>query len=368
MSEQFEVETVVIGAGVIGLAVARALALSGQSVVVLESAEQIGTGISSRNSEVIHAGIYYPTGSLKARLCVEGKEKLYAYCHEKGVAFQRCGKWIVATRPDQIEVLDSLHQQAEANGVAVYPVSNRALNDQSELRASAALESPSTGIVDSHQLMLALLGDVEAAGGQLALNAPVESVVSEDGRQRIAVAGAMPCELVAERVVNAAGLEAVPLARRWYGMPASGIPPLHYARGHYFTYSGSHPFERLIYPVPEPGGLGIHLTLDLGGQARFGPDVHWIDEVAYTVPADRASVFAEAIGTWWPGVDATRLQPAYSGIRPKLSGPGEPAADFMIQGPKAHGLDGVVSLFGIESPGLTASLAIADYVAELIES
>ncbi|MFE8072155.1 NAD(P)/FAD-dependent oxidoreductase [Marinobacteraceae bacterium S3BR75-40.1] len=368
MRERFEVETVVIGAGVVGLATARALALRGQSVVVLEGADQIGSGISSRNSEVIHAGIYYTPGSLKARLCVEGRERLYAYCAEKGVAHQRCGKWIIATHDAQLQDLESLKSRAARSGVALSSLSRAVLQRQPELRAVGGLQSPSTGIVDSHQLMLALQGDLEVAGGQLALNAPVISVASESGRHRLAVGGAMPCELVAQQVVNAAGLRAIPLAREWQGMPPNAIPRQFYARGHYFTYSGKHPFRHLIYPVPEPGGLGIHLTLDLAGQARFGPDVEWIDREDYSIPAERKRAFAEAVQNWWPGLDPRRLQPAYAGIRPKIAGPGEPAADFCIQGREGHGLTGVVQLFGIESPGLTASLAIAEHVANLLEA
>ncbi len=365
------VETVVIGGGVIGLAVARALALQGRQVVVLEREGRFGEGVSSRNSEVIHAGIYYPKGSIKATTCVRGREMLYRFCQERGVPHRKCGKWILAVSPQQIEVLERIRAQAAGNGVAL------ALAGRDEVskalpgvNAAAALYSPCTGLIDSHQLMLAMLADLESAGGALICQAPVIAVESsvqgsvERGvaQHSLAVGGPAPCRVRARCVVNAAGLGAVPLAQSWQGYPTSACPTPSYARGVYFSYSGQHPFRQLVYPVPEPGGLGIHLTLDLAGQLRFGPDVEWISQPDYRVDETRAQAFASAVRRWWPALDPERLQPAYAGVRPKLAGPGEPDADFVIQGPARHGVPGLVHLFGIESPGLTASLAIAEAV------
>ncbi|WP_394373248.1 NAD(P)/FAD-dependent oxidoreductase [Marinobacter xestospongiae] len=363
--ERLVVDTVVIGAGVVGLATARSLALRGQSVWLLEAGPQFGEGISSRNSEVIHAGIYYPTGSLKAQLCVRGREQLYAYCRQRSVSHRRCGKWIVAVSDGQADQLEGIQRQAADNGVPLTWRDGAGLADSlPDVAAAAALFSPETGIVDSHQLMLALLGDLEAAGGTLVYRTPVLSAESGPEGHRLQLGGELPCQLVAKRVVNAAGLSAIPLARQWAGFPSHCCPQAHYARGVYFSYSGRHRFEQLIYPVPEPGGLGVHLTLDLAGQARFGPDVEWISEPDYTVDPARAGAFADGIRQWWPGLDASRLQPAYAGVRPKLRGPGEGNADFLIQDQREHGVPGLVHLFGIESPGLTACLAIADEVAE----
>lgn len=362
--ECLEAQTVVIGAGVVGLAVARALARKGHEVIVLESGSHFGEGVSSRNSEVIHAGIYYPENSLKARLCVDGRRQLYEYCERQAVGYRKCGKWIVATSEQQAARLDDIRQGAARNGVSLKPVSGAELAARCpELTVVSGLWSPETGIVDSHALMLSLLGDLERAGGQLVLRAPVESVTTEQGRHRLIVAGDAPCILEAQNVVNAAGLGAPGLAGRWQGLPADQKPRQWLARGVYFSYSGRPPFDSLIYPVPEPGGLGIHLTLDLAGQARFGPDVEWVEAEDYSVSLSRLEPFVRGIKAWWPSLDETRLQPAYAGIRPKLAGPDGGFADFRIDGPEQHGVGGVVNLFGIESPGLTSCLAIADLVA-----
>lgn len=362
-------DTVVIGAGVVGLAVAAELAWQGRDVVVVESADRFGEGVSSRNSEVIHAGIYYTENSLKARLCVEGRQQLYDYCRRHKVAHRKTGKWIIASGHEgQDQTLEALHRQAELNGVALTSFTGKQVRQAlPDVVASAALYSAETGIVDSHGLMLALLGDLEDYGGQLVCRAPVESVYSDSRGHHLRIGGDSPCELVAGRVVNSAGLEAVPLSRRWEGLAPEHSPDQWYARGVYFSYAGRHPFGQLIYPVPEPGGLGVHLTLDLAGQARFGPDVEWIDVPDYSVDPSRITAFVESIGKWWPELDRRRLQPAYAGIRPKLAGPGENFADFRIDGEAEHGLPGVVQLFGIESPGLTSCLAIARLVARKLD-
>jgi L-2-hydroxyglutarate oxidase LhgO len=355
------IDCVVIGAGVVGLAVARALALEGREVVVLEAADAIGTETSSRNSEVIHAGIYYPAGSLKARFCVEGKHFLYAYCAERGIPHRRCGKMIVATRPGQDAYLDKLRAQALANGVddlhLVDGAAARAI--EPELACDAALLSPSTGIIDSHSLMLAYQGDAEAHGAMVAFLSPVlGGDVRNDGID-LRVGGAEPTTLRARLVVNAAGLGAQAVAGSIAGIPAARVPPLHYAKGNYFSLAGRSPFSRLVYPVPEPGGLGVHISIDLAGQARFGPDVEWIEDIAYDVDPRRADGFYAEVRRYWPGLRDGALQPAYAGIRPKLGPAGTPAADFVVEGPEDHGVPGLVNLFGIESPGLTASPAIA---------
>ena len=363
-----QVDTVVIGAGVVGLAVARALALQGREVMVLEAADAFGTGTSARNSEVIHAGLYYPRGSLKARLCVQGRQALYDYCASHGVAHQRRGKLIVATRDEQIGALERIGAAAAANGVHDLRRLDAAQARAREpaLRCVAALESPSTGIIDSHGLMLALLGDLESAGGLVAVRSPVLSGrILADGIL-LRVGGDEPMELIARRVVNCAGPHAQTVAAAIDGLPPGSIPAGRYAKGNYYALSGKAPFSRLIYPVPEPGGLGVHLTLDLGGQAKFGPDVEWIADPDYTVDAARAQGFARAIRRWWPELDATRLQPGYAGVRPKIVGPGEADADFRIDGPAAHGTPGLVHLYGIESPGLTAALAIGEQVAAIV--
>ena len=358
-----QADTVVIGAGIVGLAVARTLAKQGREVLVLESGAHFGEGVSSRNSEVIHAGIYYPEDTLKARLCVRGRRMLYEYCQTRGIDHRKTGKWIVANGVSQVERLDTIASQALRNGVLLQRVTRRALRvSLPDVTAQEALYSPETGIVDSHGVMLSLLGELEDYGGHLVRQAPVERAATCDGEHRLQVGGPAPCELRAQRVVNAAGLGAVPLATSWQGVPADIAPRQWLARGVYFSYSGRHPFHSLVYPIPEPGGLGVHLTLDLAGQARFGPDVEWIERVDFSVDPGRARSFAESIRRWWPALDDSRLQPAYAGIRPKLAGPDGGFADFRIAGERRHGVAGLVHLFGIESPGLTAALAIADEV------
>jgi L-2-hydroxyglutarate oxidase LhgO len=362
-----EFDCAVIGAGVVGLAVARALALRGREVIVLESEGAIGTGTSSRNSEVIHAGIYYPQGSLKAQLCVEGKQRLYAYAEERGLPHRRCGKLIVATSEAQVGQLEAIAAKARANGVDDLVLLSRAQARAMEpaLECLAALHSPSTGIVDSHALMLSLQGDLEHAGGVLALKSGV--VGAECGGTGIVLKSADGTALRCHSVVNAAGLAAPRLARQFEGLPAAAVPEAWFAKGSYFTLAGRAPFSRLIYPVPEAAGLGVHLTLDLGGQAKFGPDVQWVaspDDLVVD-PARGEGFYAE-VRKYWPALPDGALLPGYAGIRPKISGPGEAAADFMIQGPAAHGVPGLVNLFGIESPGLTSSLAIGRRVGDLL--
>jgi len=360
----------VIGAGAIGLAVARALALSGREVVVLEAEDAIGTGISSRNSEVIHAGIYYPAGSLKARTCVEGRERLYGYCEERGVPHRRCGKLIVATAEEQIEGLRALETKARANGVAdiAWLEGREAMDLEPALSCVAALLSPSTGIIDSHGLMLAYRGDAEAAGAVIAFRSPVLGGEAIEGGTLLEVGGAEPGRLLAREVVNAAGLFAQPVAATLRGLDPATIPTRRFAKGSYFSLAGRAPFTHLIYPAPEQAGLGVHLTLDLAGQAKFGPDVEWVEALDYDVDPGRCAGFYEAVRRYWPGLGDGALQPAYAGIRPKIQAPGEPARDFLLQGPAAHGVPGLVNLYGIESPGLTASLALADAVLGALEA
>lgn len=363
ISDFLEVDTAVIGAGVVGLAVARALAQAGREVVVLEAGSRFGEGISSRNSEVVHAGIYYPKNSLKARLCVAGRKQLYDYCESRKVGFRKCGKWIIATSETQRSMLEGIQSNASANGVSLDLKNSDAIARQlPEVSASAGLWSPETGIVDTHGLMLALLGELEDAGGSLALRSPVECIESAGGVHTLQIAGSSPCRLRVRHLVNAAGLGAVPLTRDWAGLPEDQKPTQWLARGVYFSYSGRHSFNNLIYPVPEPGGLGVHLTLDLAGQARFGPDVEWVEQEDYRVDPERVRVFVAGIQQWWPGLEAERLQPAYAGIRPKLKDANGGFFDFRVDGPSEHGVSGLVNLFGIESPGLTSCLAIADLV------
>ncbi|MFS8930887.1 putative FAD dependent oxidoreductase [Cupriavidus taiwanensis] len=365
------VDCVVIGAGVVGLAVARALALQGREVIILEAENAFGTITSARNSEVIHAGIYYPAGSLKAQLCVRGKAMLYDYCASRHVPHQRCGKLIVATSAAQVATLEGIRARAAANGVDDLRLIDRSEAQalEPQLQCHAALLSPSTGIVDSHGLMTALLGDAENAGAMLAVQSPVlGGAVTPDGiRLEVGAEDGSATTLLARTVVNSAGLTAPELARRIDGMPESHIPPQYYAKGCYFTLAGRAPFSRLIYPVPEAAGLGVHLTIDLGGQARFGPNVRWIDEIEYGVDAADADAFYDEVRRYWPGLADGALQPGYAGIRPKISGPHEAAADFRIDGPAVHGVPGLVHLFGIESPGLTSSLAIAERVCAALD-
>ncbi|POZ61238.1 NAD(P)/FAD-dependent oxidoreductase [Chromobacterium alticapitis] len=360
------IDTIIIGAGVVGLAVAKKLAEAGREVVIVEAEPAIGLHASSRNSEVIHAGLYYPAGSLKARLCVQGRDLLYRYCAERAIPHQRLGKLIVASHEGQLAKLEALETQARANGVDDLRrlTAAEAGGLEPALDCAAALLSPSTGIVDSHALMLSLLGDAEAAGAQLALASPLEGgEITPDGIV-LRVAG---MELIADRVVNAAGLFAPVVSRSLAGLAAETIPAAHYARGVYFSLQGRAPFSRLIYPLPEAGGLGSHLTLDLSGQARFGPDVEWVDGVDYRVDPARAEAFYRAVRAWWPQLPDGALAPGYAGIRAKIAGPGQPDADFVIQGSAVHGVPGLIHLFGIESPGLTSCLAIAEAVAALLD-
>jgi L-2-hydroxyglutarate oxidase LhgO len=362
------IECVVIGAGVVGLAVARALALAGIEVMVLEREYGIGFETSSRNSEVIHAGIYYPKGSLKARACVEGRRMLYAYCAEHGVPHRRIGKLIVACEESELALLDGIRRRAAANGVEDLEFVDRAELNRLEpaLAALGGLISPSTGIIDSHALMLAYQGEAEAAGAMVVFRAPVEGGRVTDRGVELEVGGADPMTLSCRLLINSAGLYAPALARRIAGIPPASIPRDYLCRGVYFTLTGRAPFSRLIYPAPEKAGLGVHLTLDLAGQARFGPDVEWIDQVDYTVDPRRGEGFYAAIRRYWPALPDGALQPGYAGIRPKIVGPGENAGDFVVQGPLEHGIPGLVNLYGIESPGLTASLALADQVCGLV--
>ncbi|MGH8697346.1 MAG: NAD(P)/FAD-dependent oxidoreductase [Burkholderiales bacterium] len=362
------VDAIVIGAGVVGLAVARALALAGREVIVLEGADAIGTETSSRSSEVIHAGIYYPPGSLKARLCVAGKQALYRYCDEHGVPHRRCGKLLVATHERQIPKLTAIKRQADANGVTdlapLTAAAARAL--EPELRCVAAYLSPSTGVIDSHAFMLALQGDAESRGAMTAFRSPVAGGAVRDDGIELDVGGATPLRILARSVVNCAGLHAQKLAAALVGFPPAHVPPTYYAKGNYYSLAGRSPFSRLVYPMPNEAGLGVHVTIDLAGQARFGPDVEWIDRIEYDVDPRRAASFYGAIREYWPGLKDGQLAPGYAGIRPKLVGPNAPAADFVISGPRDHGVDGLVNLFGIESPGLTAALAIGDHVRDLL--
>jgi len=363
------VDCVVIGAGVIGLAIARRLALAGREVIVVEAATAIGTETSSRNSEVIHAGIYYPADSLKARFCVSGKQTLYQYCEERGIPYRACGKLIVATDEGQIPILKILAEKAMKNGVNDLEWLNPAQvrNLEPAIYCVAALRSPSSGIIDSHALMLAYQGDAEGAGAMFAFLSPVEGgEILPDGIA-LDIGGEEPLRLIASTVVNCAGLYAGRVAKSIHGFPSERVPTHYYAKGNYYTLSGRSPFNSLIYPVPEQAGLGVHVTIDLGGQVRFGPDVEWIDHINYDVDPRRSAVFYSAVRRYWPDLPDGALQPGYAGIRPKLQPPGGPAVDFLIQGPVDHGINGLIHLYGIESPGLTASLVIADYVITLLQ-
>ena len=364
------VDCVVIGAGVVGLACARALALRGRDVIVLEQAEAIGTGTSSRHSEVIHAGIYYPPGSLKARMCVSGRRMMYRYMDERGIPYSRLGKLIVATSDDQVPALERLRATAAQNGVTNLEMlsAGEARGREPELACVAALWSPSTGVADSHSYMLGLQGDAEDRGAMVAFHAPVEYGRLSDEGITLEVGGDGAMTLQARLVVNSAGLHAQDLARRLEGFPEKRVPPSYYCKGNYYSLSGCRaPFSSLIYPAPEQAGLGVHLTLDLAGQARFGPDVEWIECIDYDVDPGRSDGFYAAVRKYWPGLPDGALQPGYAGIRPKVQAPGEPAADYVIQGPADHGVSGLVNLFAIESPGMTSSLAIADHVADMLE-
>lgn len=361
-----EVGAIVVGAGVVGLAVARALSRAGHDVMILERERQFGTITSSRNSGVIHAGLYYPKGSLKAQLCVEGRHLLYDFCARMGVAHKRCGKLIIAASEAEFPALDAVMTRGAEAGVddlvRLDPAQARTI--EPELNCAGAIHSPSTGIVDQHGLMLALLGEAEAHGAMLVCETPVHAVertastwVVRSGDTRVA----------APILVNAAGLGAQALAHTIDALDPGLVPPLFLAKGCYFAYAGKMPFSRLIYPVPGPASLGTHFTLDLGGQTRFGPDIHWVDAIDYTVDPALKPEFLAAARRIWPDAEEDRLQPAYAGVRPKLAGPGMATADFVLQGEAAHGLPGLINLFGIESPGLTASMAIAQRVAGMVD-
>jgi L-2-hydroxyglutarate oxidase LhgO len=359
------VDVVVIGAGVVGLAVAAELARQGREPLILEAASTFGTEVSSRNSGVIHAGIYYPKGSARARLCVRGRELLYGFCERHGIPHQRCGKIIVASSEAQRGALEQIHAAARGNGVELAFLDRlQAQALEPEVSCVAALLSDTTGIIDVHAYMLALLGQAEDRGAALACRQRVTRMVLDGGDVLVAVEGGEP-DLRASQVINCAGLDAPSMARLIEGFPSQHVPPAYLAKGSYFTLAGPTPFQRLVYPIPEPGGLGVHVTLDLDGRARFGPDVEWVETRDYNVDLRRAERFYAAIRSYWPGLADGALQPGYSGIRPKITGPGEPAADFRIEGPATHGIRSVVNLFGIESPGLTSSLAIAEEVAQL---
>lgn len=370
-----KLDVVVIGAGVVGLAVARALAQAGREVMVLEKESLIGSGVSSRNSEVIHAGLYYAPGSLKAQLCVRGKELLYALCASHGVAHRQCGKLVVATDAAQLPGLDKLEATARANGVPVQRLdAQQAQAMEPALSCVAALHSPTTGIVDSHGLMLALQGDLERAGGGVALESAVTGgKVTPDGIVlQVQSPGQAPLSVLATTVVNAASLHAPAVAASLQGMPAAHIPAAHFAKGSYYTLAGKAPFSHLVYPAPQDAWLGVHLTLDLGGQAKFGPDLEWLtvarpEDIDYVVDPARAQGFYAEVRRYWPALPDGALTPSYSGVRPKIYGPGQAAPDFRLDGPDVHGVAGLVNLFGIESPGLTSSLAIGEYVANLLQ-
>lgn len=368
MAEQ--IEFAVIGAGVVGLAVARSLALRGREVIVLESENAIGTGTSSRNSEVIHAGIYYEPGSLKANVCVAGKKMLYQYCEERGIPHRNCGKLIVATDESQLELLRGIQEKALMNGVPLDLIrANEAIAMEPELRCVGALHSPTTGIIDTHSLMLSLQGDAEETGTVIAFLSPVLSGSIKPDRIELAVGGEMPVKLHCKNVINCAGLQAPALARKIYGLEPSTIPQEYFAKGNYYGLSCKAPFSKLVYPIPRDGGLGVHITVDMGGRARFGPDVEWLDDSSdfdYDVDPARCQGFYEAIRTYWPGLPDDSLSPDYAGIRPKIHGPGTPLPDFMISGPSDHGIEGLVNMFGIESPGITSSMALGEYVSDLM--
>ncbi|NKB45681.1 MAG: FAD-dependent oxidoreductase [Alphaproteobacteria bacterium] len=359
------VDCVVIGAGVVGLAIARGLAMAGRDVIILDAADAIGTQTSSRNSEVIHAGIYYPKGSLKARLCVQGRDMMYAFCDSHGVVTKKTGKLIFASDNTEIAGLKALQEHSGDNGVPLTWLSADEVKKlEPQLKCVAALLSPETGIVDSHSFMLALQGDAEAHGAVLALNSPVTNGQTRDNGTELRVGGSESITLIAKTVINSAGLGAQTISNALQGLNPSTVPPLHYAKGNYFYLTGKAPFTRLIYPLPGRASLGLHYTLDLSGQGRFGPDVEWTESLSYAVDPDRAPMFYDAVRAYWPDLPDDALRPGYAGIRPKLQATGEVAKDFVIQLPQETGCSGYCALYGIESPGLTSSLAIADYVVE----
>jgi len=366
----YTVDCVVVGAGVVGLAIARQLAMQGRETLILERHESFGKETSSRNSEVIHAGIYYEPGSLKARLCVSGREPLVEYCVSRGVAHRRCGKLIVAVSPGQVGGLEKLYATAQRNGVTDLRWLDRgeATKLEPALNCHAALLSPSTGIIDTHALMLALLGDAEAHGATLVPRSTVVRITASGDLLQVQVADDEDPVVATRWLVNSAGLSAPAVARLIDGMPAQHVPAAFYAKGNYFSLEGRAPFSHLVYPIPVPGGLGVHLTLDLAGQARFGPDVEWVEAPEYSVDPGRSKSFYPVIRTYWPALADGALLPAYAGVRPKITGPGEPAADFRFDGPAVHGVPGVINLFGIESPGLTAALALGEHVARMLDA
>jgi len=362
------VDCIVIGAGVVGLACAKFLAEAGREVIVLEATDMIGSETSSRNSEVIHAGIYYPTGSYKAAACIEGKQFLYEYCAERGIPHKRLGKLIVASEESEAPRLAALQQKARENGVDDLVLLSRKEVEALEpaVRCVGGLLSPSTGVIDSHSLMLAYQGDAEAAGAMIAFLSPVVGGrVRPEGGVEVDVGGAEPMTLSADLVVNSAGLDAIATASSIEGTPVERFPKAYLAKGNYFSLVGKQPFSRLVYPMPVPGALGVHVTVDLGGQCKFGPDIEWVDDRDYDMDPSRADSFYEAVRAYYPGLEDGALVPAYSGIRPKIHGPDEPQPDFMVQGPADHGVPGLINLFGIESPGLTASAAVARTVLRM---
>jgi L-2-hydroxyglutarate oxidase LhgO len=369
VTSSFDLDAVVIGGGVIGLAMARALSLAGRAVTLLEAETRLGSHTSSRNSEVIHAGIYYPSGSLKAGLCVTGRRALYDYCEREGVPHERLGKIIVATRDEEIPALERLKVQAEANGVddLVWLDASDCFALEPEISAVRGLLSPSTGIVDSHAFMAALRRDAERGGADVVVSTPVLGGRVVSGGIQLSVGGSDPATVRCRTAVNAAGLRAQEVARSIEGIRLASVPPQHFAKGHYFVLAGCAPFRRLVYPIPVPGGLGVHLTLDLAKQARFGPDVSWLGGVDYGFDDSRADSFYEAIRRYYPALAANSLVPGYTGIRPKLGPASAPAQDFMVHGPAIHEVPGLLNLYGIESPGLTASLALADHALGLLQ-
>jgi len=364
MNQEFE--AVIIGAGVVGLACAKKLASLGVKTILLESQQSFGQGTSSRNSEVIHAGLYYPQGSFKAKLCIDGRTKLYQYCIDRSIPHKKIGKWIVANSKKQLEDLENIYLQGRVNGCSeIYYLSIKEITSKEpELKCVGALCSPETGIVDSHALMLALLADFENHGGRVIFNTTVRAAkLTSDGLQ-LFIEGEPDLTLEVRYLINSAGLKAVPLLANFEGFPRDSIPQFSYAKGSYFSLQGKSPFSRLIYPMPEAAGLGVHFTLDLNGNGRFGPDLEWVFSEDYAVDPNRNSNFLDVIKLYWPRVTLDRLQPAYAGIRPKLGLKNNLYKDFLIQTEKEHGVSGLINLLGIESPGLTSCLSIADDVAE----
>ena len=364
-----DIETIVVGAGAVGLAVARALAIAGHEVMVLEQHELIGSETSSRNSEVIHAGIYYPPGSLRARLCVRGKELLYTFCAENKVPHARCGKLLVATHESQLPKLAAIKETAAKNGVTdLEPIGGNAARAlEPELACVAALISPSTGIIDSHGFMLALEGHIEANGGAVVLRCPVERIERmTGGLYRLTTGGDSPGAITCKNLVNSGGLHASKLARTLAYGDSYRPPETYYAKGQYYALSGRSPFKRHIYPMPDGGWLGLHATVDIGGRCKFGPDIEWTPGIDYSFQPEKLEKFLDFIRSYYPGLEVERLHPDYTGVRPKLYREGEPVPDFAIHGPREHGQEGLVALYGIESPGLTAALAIGEVVAEVL--